>query len=119
MKKTTIRLGQMLILSCVIFINYSCKPYSDCYRYEITPQETAFLSVYNTGDIAVFRNDTTGGFDTLHVTQKGYGTGSYENCNQVNDVLNAFFTFSNINGAQIQIIHNEPQLLECPITLNF
>ena len=65
------------------------------------------MSVYNTGDIAVFRNDTTGVFDTLHVTQKGYGTSSFENCNQVNNVLNVFFTFSHINGGHIQKIHNE------------
>jgi hypothetical protein len=109
MKKTTgtiTRLGQMVILSCVIFFSYSC--YSDCNKMELTLQETALLSAYNTGDIAVFKNDTTGVFDTLHVTQKGYGTTSSENCSHpVNNSLNAFFTFSHIGVYHFRIEHNK------------
>lgn len=98
----------LLLLLCIVCFYYSCNTH-DCSDYEITPEEEAFLSAYNQGDIAIFKNDTTGVYDTLHVTSKSYGTGYYfEPCNQsVNDVLNAWFSFSHLKECHFQIIHNE------------
>ncbi len=101
-------LGLLLFLLCSVCLYYSCKT-NNCSDYEITQQEIAFLSAYNQGDIAVFKNDSTGIYDTMHVTDKSYGTMYYyEPCNQsVNVALSVDYDFSHINGGTIQIIHVE------------
>ena len=111
MKKTSSisALGVYALLLCGVCLHYSCRlDRSDCSKYEITQQETAFLSAYNKGDIAFFKNDTTGVFDTLHVIDMGYGSGYYgEPCNKtVNTALNAQFSFSHLHGCGVYIWHN-------------
>jgi hypothetical protein len=121
-KKTTrniTRVWQIVILSYVIFFNYSCKPSSDCSRYEINQQEKEFLSVFNAGDIAVFRNDTTGVFDTLYVTDKSYGNpSSSENCDHsVATNLGVGFIFSNyndLNYCMVSVQHNSAPIISYP-----
>ncbi|MFI5164190.1 MAG: hypothetical protein ACHQHP_02965 [Bacteroidia bacterium] len=69
MKKTfQIRL---LLFGFIILLFYSCnRDHTDCSQCQITPQEEALLPAYNVGDIAVFKNDTTGVLDTLNITSK-------------------------------------------------
>lgn len=65
-------LAMLALLSCIVCLYYSCKfDHTDCSSCQMTLQEEALLPAYNKDDIVVFKNDTTGVFDTLHVTSKG------------------------------------------------
>ena len=94
---------------------YSCShDRSDCSKYEITQQESAFVSEYNKGDIAVFNNDTTSLFDTLHVTDKNFTTQSYSApCNKtVSVAINVLVTFSHLYGCNVGMAHNKtPEII--------
>src|ERR1035437_2720504 len=120
-----INLAGLTLVGFFILFFYSCKrDKSDCSKYQLTQQEAAILSAYNQGDIAVFKNDTTGVFDTLHVANKGYGN-TYENdpiCNSsVNDYLFAQFISSHLAKCTVGIRHNlSPTIINdyCEFPLN-
>ena len=100
MKKTTITitsLALLAILSCWLIFHISCKKEDNCSGCALTPQELSLLSFYKVGDIAVFKNDMTGVFDTLHVTERDEvpSTCSYP-CNKGPEYLNVHVVFSHL-----------------------
>lgn len=112
----------LLLLLCGICFLYSCTTHH-CSDYEITTEEEAFLSAYNQGDIAVFKNDTTGIFDTLRVINKDYGTTHYDNpCNDfVKTSLRAQFNFTYLEDCWFRIWHNETNIanIAFPVCCDF
>jgi len=67
MRKSFLQKIILLFFICVCY--FSCShDKSNCTQYQITSQETALLDCYNNGNTVVFKNDSTGVFDTLHVT---------------------------------------------------
>ena len=110
-KHLNVTKGLITLFSCLILFLFSCKPKSspdDCSQNEITQQDAAILAAYNVGTTAVFKNDNTGVYDTLHVTNKGYQQTLYnEPCNKaVNTPLYTRFTFTHLYNSGVYVYHN-------------
>ena len=106
-------LGLLAILSCGLIFYISCRSEDDCSNCQITQQEIALLPAYNQGDIAVFKNDTTGEFDTLHVTRK---SGTLSGCSYpCNNAGGGMFIWCSVlkNNFQIDVWHSST-----PVTVN-
>ncbi len=100
MKKTTITitsLALLAILSCWLIFHISCKQEDNCSGCAVSPQALSLLSIYKVGDIAVFKNDMTGVFDTLHVTERDEvpSSCSYP-CNKGPEYLNVHVVFTHL-----------------------
>lgn len=108
----------LTLLSCVVCLYYSCKrDHNDCSSCQLTPQEEALLPAYNKGDIAVFKNDTTGVFDTLYVTSKGKG---WSGCEIPCSSTYSYMTIDCMvlhNNFRISISHMETPVNRIPGTL--
>ena len=103
---TITTLGLLAILSCGIIFNVSCEKETDC-NCGLTPQEEAIVSFYHVGDIAVFKNDMTGVFDTMHVPRiDGFLSNCSSPCKNADETINAYFDFSHLNECMVAVLEN-------------
>ena len=102
---TIMTLGLLAILSCGIVFNISCKK-NDC-RCGLTQQEESIVSFYHVGNIAVFKNDMTGVFDTLHMPRiDGNLANCSSPCTNGDESLDAYCDFSHLKECQVKVYQN-------------
>jgi len=96
------------LLYMLFFI--SCK--HDCSNYELTNEEDAFL-FYTVGDMATFKNDYTGVYDTLRVDNRGYSLSHTESpCDNITGGVQAEFSFIHIGWCHIFISHDQSPYID-------
>jgi hypothetical protein len=100
-----IRLSGQLLLAFFSLLFHSCSNEIDC-SCIITQEEEKLVSIYNVGDIAVFKNDTTGVTDIMHVASKGSNRSSCSSpcVNGKADVV-VSFKFSHLRECRVGVWH--------------
>jgi len=110
-----IKLSELTVIGFFLLLFFSCGRDPDCSECQITEQEKAFLSIYNQGDISVFKNDSTNAVDTLTARNKGESwSGCSDPCSNTSGSLSVGFassTFSKLNGCTIIVGHNSTPMI--------
>ncbi len=106
MKKTTLTLtslGLLAILSCWLVFHVSCKKEDDCSGCYLTDEQKSFL-IGVQGQKVIFKNDTTGIFDTLCTEGTFYGPSNCSSpCDNQPGSVATGFTFSHLSPFGIHI----------------
>lgn len=92
-----------------LFFFYSCKK-DKCIEYELTEEEKAFIP-YKKGDMAVFRNDMTGQYDTLIVNYIGNVPSNNldlpQKCSETTGGMRASISFNHLASCEVRVFHKE------------